>query len=730
MKLRSLTLPARLHETPVAYAPGSPFGRLRATRRASTRSLTFPVHSDPSHTAPTMTPDPELLDCFRDEVGGYLPAIAEALARSEATVTPDDLERLHRHAHSVKGSAALLGFTELATVAGDLEALFERVTGGGPWTPATHAAAAGLVDAIVIHLEALDTPPETPTGSDNAVPAELLEVFALEAAEHLATIRTVLPELRDRPRDKERLQEVRRAAHTLKGAAAMVGFKAVTRLAHTMEDALDAYYESADGVPAAMLPTLMRSADYLADLADGTPAEESRLAALLTEYDGVQVAQCVTLDAESPRTEPVSRGELSLRVPVARLDGVARLVGDLVQERAAFAQRTAEYGAMLEELRLAAARMRRAARQLERESELRVAPVRGTAHGFDDLEFDRYTDLNLLSRELAETTSDIAAIGGELAHLFGDIDGYLARETTLTRDIQETLTRARLVPLSTLGVSLERTVRTVAESRGKAARFVLDGGSTELDKTVLDELAEPLLHLLRNAVDHGLEPPDVRLAAGKPAAGTVTVRATQVGTQVVVTVADDGGGVDLARVRAKAVANGLIDADAGLSEAEALELLFRAGFSTAAELSEVSGRGVGLDIVRAKVEKLKGTLALASVPGVGATFTVRLPLTLAVTRALLVRAAGQTFALPLAAVERVVHLDEAGEWIAERGLGNGHARRRARAAGAGGRGGWAAGGRGRRHRRRGRRAGGGPGAGRPRGRGQGTRVARQAAAGV
>jgi chemosensory pili system protein ChpA (sensor histidine kinase/response regulator) len=294
-------------------------------------------------------------------------------------------------------------------------------------------------------------------------------------------------------------------------------------------------------------------------------------------------------------------------------------------------------------------------------SSFRLPPSSFVKHGFDDLEFDRYTEFHLLSRELAETTSDVQTVAGELGHLIGDFDSYLNRQARLASELEDRLMGLRMVPLSNLATRLHRTVRTAAAQLGKAAELVLEGENTGLDKTVLEEMADPLLHLLRNAVDHGIEPADLRQAQGKPARGQIRLRACHEGNQVVLQISDDGAGINLERVRAVAVQRGFVSSsDAGqLAEEDLYALLFRPGFSTAAEVSEISGRGVGLDVVRARIHKLKGTLVLDSRPGQGTTFTVRLPLTLAITRALLVKARQETFALPLDAVRQILRVEQA-----------------------------------------------------------------------
>ena len=227
-------------------------------------------------------------------------------------------------------------------------------------------------------------------------------------------------------------------------------------------------------------------------------------------------------------------------------------------------------------------------------------------------------------------------MGQEFGDVLGDFDGYLTRQGRLTSEIQDKLMRLRMVPLATLATRLHRAVRVTARERVKAVELVLEGEEVEFDKTMLEEMAEPLLHLLRNAVDHGIEPPATRQALGKSQQGQIHLRAFREGTQVVLQLRDDGAGLDPQRLRAAAVRGGFV------SEAEAAQrtdeqlyaLIFKPGFSTAQEVSEISGRGVGMDVVQATVSRLKGHVTINSTPGQGITFTIRLPLTLAITRVL------------------------------------------------------------------------------------------------
>ena len=368
----------------------------------------------------------------------------------------------------------------------------------------------------------------------------------------------------------------------------------------------------------------------------------------------------------------------SLRVPLARLDSLMREVGELIINRSAFEQRMADFARCVEEMQRAVTRMKSVAHDLDAKYGVGALGGRRALWGdgaslmpggrrfgnsagdeFDALELDRYSEFHLLSRSLAESTTDLGTVGNELRNLIGDFDQLLNRQGRLSRDTQDRLMRIRMVPLTTLAAKLHRTVRVVAGQQHKDVEFLIQGADTELDKLVLEELADPLMHILRNAVDHGLEAADVRRAANKPERATIRVQAFSQGTQVILKVSDDGAGLNFDAIRETAARHGLVAASdlANLSEEELAAFIFLPGFSTARTVSEVSGRGVGMDIVRDKVQKLKGTVSVESHAGQGTTFTIRLPMTLAVTRALLVRASHETFALPMQSVVQILRLE-------------------------------------------------------------------------
>ena len=710
--------------------------------------------------------DPEILSGFLAEVRGYLPRIASALAAARAAepdgaAEPGRLAEPYRLMHSIKGASSMIGLAGLSHMAFYAEqALDELQTGERRLDGPLSALLGTLLDRIDACLDGIGRgdalssemlaatvadfrrwrglPPEGDAeelaslgttaaldvpepGPSEAAGADLLETFLEEAEEHLQAISAALRALTLDAADRAALLTVRRSVHTLKGAAGLVGFGDLARIAHRMEDLLDLLAEGGQAPSADDLSLLFRTTDALEDLAaQGTPAGLAELAARYDERmpgapdpqplrlapapapesglgsgrladflglaereeGGAEAAEDALGESgfeparEAPESAAATVGP-SLRVPLERLDDVVRLASELVVHRSVFERHVADLARRVDEMNASHERLRRLAGRLEADYEVRALaglavgagagasagpPGASLPSGFDALEFDRYTEFHLLSRELAETASDLSAVGVELTSSLVDFDGDLTRLGRLSSDVQNRLMRLRMVPLSQLSSRLHRAVRVTAEQEGKQVDLKIEGEGVELDKTVLEELADPLLHLLRNAVAHGIEPAALRRATAKPARGLVRVQAAYEGTQVTVRVSDDGAGMDPQGLIAAAVAAGhLSEADgAATSDEQAIELAFLPGLSTAGALSEVAGRGVGLDVVRAGVRRAKGVVSVRSNPGRGTTFAIRLPISLAVVRVLMVRACGESFAMPLSAVAQILRIERSG----------------------------------------------------------------------
>jgi chemosensory pili system protein ChpA (sensor histidine kinase/response regulator) len=352
-----------------------------------------------------------------------------------------------------------------------------------------------------------------------------------------------------------------------------------------------------------------------------------------------------------------------VRVSLARLDALMNLVGELVIARSRLDRRLAQLDRIGELLLASRARMARAIHELDR----RPADEGGAGPGpsatpltalFAELEFDRYDDVDLFRRSATEMTADLSEVQAQLAALVRAISEDTALIQRLTGQLREEITHARMVPVGRLFARFARQVREAGRAAGKAVLLQTSGEAVEVDNTIVEQIADPLLHLIQNAIAHGIEPAAERRARGKPEEGVVRLGAFHRGGFVHVRVEDDGGGVDVARLRAEAVRQGRLTAEAaaGLSDREALDLMFEPGFSTAAAVTTAAGRGVGLDVVRTNVGRLNGEIEVETEPGAGTRFTLKVPLTLVISDALLVWAGDTLFAIPLAAVRFVVQV--------------------------------------------------------------------------
>ena len=362
--------------------------------------------------------------------------------------------------------------------------------------------------------------------------------------------------------------------------------------------------------------------------------------------------------AQAPDVESGARAMLRVRADI--IDRLVNESGEVAITRTQIEGELRALKANLLELTGSVLRLRAQAREIEIQAESqiqsRLMQVGEGAEGFDPLEFDRYTRFQEVARSLAEGVNDVSTIQQSLLKNLDAADGALIAQGRLSREMQQQLFSIRTVPFGSLSERLYRILRGTAKELGKRANLEIRGAQTELDRSVLEKLAGPLEHLLRNAVDHGIESRDVRARTGKSETGEITLTVRQVGNEIAIEIADDGAGLDLARVRAKAVAQGRIDADAQPSDDQLIKCIFEPGFTTAARVTQVSGRGIGMDVVRAEIAALGGRVQVSTQAGRGTTFLLHLPLTLAVAQAVLVRAGGRLWALPAPMVEQVQHL--------------------------------------------------------------------------
>ena len=348
-----------------------------------------------------------------------------------------------------------------------------------------------------------------------------------------------------------------------------------------------------------------------------------------------------------------------VKVSAELLEELVNLAGETSISRGRMEQQVSDLGSSIEEMDATIHRLQEQLRRLDIETEAQVLfrQEQMMQHEqFDPLEMDRYSQLQQLSRSLIESASDLMDLKYTLADKTRDTETLLLQQSRINTDLQEGLMRSRMVPFSRLVPRLRRIVRHAATELGKEVDFELDNVEGELDRTVLERMVAPLEHMLRNAVDHGIESPDARAAAGKPIEGRIVLSLGREGGDVMLRLADDGRGINLQRVREKAIERGLMAEDAPLSDQDLMQFILHAGFSTADKVTQISGRGVGMDVVHSEIKQLGGAMFIDSRWGEGTEFTIRLPFTVSVNRALMVQIGDDLYAIPLNTIEGIVRV--------------------------------------------------------------------------
>ncbi|MBT9612402.1 MAG: Hpt domain-containing protein [Burkholderiales bacterium] len=487
------------------------------------------------------------------------------------------------------------------------------------------------------------------------VDEQLLPVFLEEAQELMPFIGTQLRAWRDKPTQTDASQALQRALHTLKGSARMAGAMRLGEFTHHMETRVETMVDG--GAPAnELFDDLDNYFDAVGDLHEALIKGESveAIAPVAPVVLGMQ-AQATLPQADILAEMEQAAARAVLRVRADTVDRLVNEAGEVSITRSRIEGEMLHFKQSLKDLTENVIRLRNQLREVEIQAESqmqsRISAAQETQ--FDPLEFDRFTRLQEITRMMAESVNDVATVQQTLLKNLDEAEAALIAQGRLNRELQQGLMRIRMVPLSNITERLHRIVRQTAKDVGKKAALKIEGESVELDRSVLEKMTAPFEHLLRNAVAHGIETDHDREIAGKAEIGGIVLRARQEGNEVALIIRDDGGGIDLDRVRAKAVEQGLIGANDDIPAAKLTELIFQAGFSTASEVTQVSGRGVGMDVVRNEIASLGGRIEVDSDKGQGTTFTIYLPLTLAVTQVVTVSAGENQFALPSSMVEQV-----------------------------------------------------------------------------
>ncbi|MDH5784466.1 MAG: Hpt domain-containing protein [Chromatiales bacterium] len=397
-------------------------------------------------------------------------------------------------------------------------------------------------------------------------------------------------------------------------------------------------------------------------IAEGLAREEGITDEIVVDIDEAAkrkaIKNKVAEDADDKRRKAPRIQHEVVRVRADLLDNLANFAGEVSIYRSRVEQQIGTFGSNLGEMDQTIARLRDQLRQVEIETEAQIDSRRAEAQkqGYDDfdpLEFDRFTNMQTLSRSMAESLNDLLSIEEMLRGLSRETETLLLQQSRVNTELQESLMHTRMVPMSEQAPRLRRVVRQTASELGKRASLVLDGVEVEMDRNVVERMLAPLEHMLRNSLAHGIEDKAARKKAGKPEEGTIHVALTREGSEIVIRVSDDGGGINLEAVKKKAIDRGLMQAGAQLSDKEIMHFILESGFSTAAALTQIAGRGVGMDVVNSEIKQLGGVLEIDSEYGKGTLFTVRLPLTLSVSRALLVNVGDDIYAIPILSISGI-----------------------------------------------------------------------------
>ena len=507
--------------------------------------------------------------------------------------------------------------------------------------------------------------PEATTVRDDIDP-QLFEIFSLEAQDLLPTVAGLLRDLHDPQRQEGAASEIMRQLHTLKGSARMAGAMRLGEQVHELETRVESAVQSGS-ISSVTVDDLQSHFDQILASFDAISAAPAPVPAPAPApaFPGpvtfpVQLEPLADQNGGTPAA-PGARPAAS-EVPVSfirvRSDVVDRLVdhaGEISITRAKLESEIGILRSSLSDLAENIQRLRSQLREVELQADAQVQArsdqVAKQATDFDPLEFDRYSRLQELTRLMAESVEDVALVQSNMFKGLQLADDDVSAQSRLTRELQQYLMRVRLVPFSHLSERLYRVARQTAKELQKRVNLDLSGTQTEVDRSLLEQMAGPFEHLLRNAIVHGLETQSGRAAAGKTDIGQLRIEARREGSEIVVVFSDDGAGLDLERIRQRAVESGIVPADRRLDERETIDLIFAPGLSTADEITELAGRGIGMDAVRAQVSSLGGRIAVSTEAGKGTRFTLYMPMSLSMMQVVLATVGGQRYAVPAAMVE-------------------------------------------------------------------------------
>ena len=664
--------------------------------------------------------DAELVEIFLEEAQEIIDSASASLQQWIADSGNSlAVESLQRDLHTLKGGARMAEIPPVGDLAHELEFLYEGLAdqryqpsdGLNELLHACHDSLAEMVEGVVAGriisdgsgliaaikgfrarpdlppqlpgqvLAMADRQPEVQALAEQTVADPLLAMFLEEAIELMAPCHALLVQ---RDGDSGGAAELLHRVQTLKGSARMAGQTALADQAkeleaalqmqgmpeETLDDGLMALLAGLEGLAARgdlgpadwSMPALPETSAPVSAPAEPLPPQISAAPRqTLAQVKAILQGAMQASEAGDDNQNRVS-GQETVKVSAKLLEELVNLAGETSIFRGRIEQQVNDLGNTLSDVDATIERVRDQLRRLDMETQAQILSrhqeeiEQGGYEEFDPLEMDRYSQLQQLSRSLFESASDLLDLKETMAAKSRDAETLLLQQARVNTELQEGLMRTRMVPFDRLLPRMRRVVRQVAGELGKQVALDVGNAEGEMDRSVLERMIGPLEHMLRNAVDHGIEMPDQRAAQGKREEGRIRIDLHREGGEIVLQLADDGAGINLDAVKRKAIERGLMDADAELTDQEILQFILEAGFSTADKVTQISGRGVGMDVVNAEVKQLGGSMSLDTQPGQGSVFTIRLPFTVSVNRALMVYSGDDLYAIPLNTIEGIVRV--------------------------------------------------------------------------
>jgi len=620
--------------------------------------------------------DPILFEIFQKETREHLSNLKILLKNLE-----EHLPEVIREFHTVKGSSRNVNFLTISEIAAPMEEyandlLSNKVNVSNDILVLFNQAVVFIedlfngktVDVVAqkilldkVHelLEELQNEANKTNAEDDLPDAddEFITLFLEEADEILENTQSLLERWQDSPDDMQLMKELQRELHTLKGGARMVGIVQMGDLSHHLESVLTQIVEGGSEFNSLLQNLIQDSVDALAAMVENLRARipleipAGLIQQINAAINGEQTQETVTqIKEKKPKKSPetLEETEENIRVQASLINKLANMAGELSISRAHMEQYQQVVKSNLAEMDQTVIRLRDQLRRLEIETEVQIfSNFADSDEEFDPLELDRFSLMQQLSRSLIESVSDVISIQEILKRETRHSDNLLIEQARLSSDLQEGIMQTRMIPFGKISSRLQRIARVTAGELKKQVNLVIHGETIEFERTILNSLIAPLEHMLRNAIGHGVEDAETRKQAGKSEIANINVYLSREGSELVVKLSDDGAGLNIAAIYEKAQERGLIKPNAVVSKQELINLILQPSFSTAKKVTQVSGRGVGMDVVTAEIKHLGGNLLIHSNTGEGTTFEVRVPLSLSVVQTLIVNIGDEAVAIPI-----------------------------------------------------------------------------------